>query len=238
MELHDFLLTALAFFSELLGTISGFGSSTFFVPLALFLEKFQLILVLTSLLHCFGNISKFFLFRESFSKKLLLQLALPAILFTGIGAYLNSFFLSLYLQRVLGVLLIFLSTLHFFGRKKRVSMPVASALCGVSGLLTGLVGTGGAIRGLALSALQMEKNSFVLLSASIDLGGDLFRAAIYLYQGYMDWRQWFYLPLFGAAAIAGTILGKMILNKIPQEKFEKIVALLIFLSGISMLLKQ
>lgn len=240
MHPHDLYLTALAFLSELLGTISGFGSSTFFLPLGSLLEKFQLILVLTALLHCFGNLSKLFLFRKNLDLSLLAKLGIPAIFFTGIGAWLSSHFSSNILQQLLGILLIVISMLHFFRKSTRAKIGIlpAASLCGVSGFLTGLVGTGGAIRGMALSALHIEKNTFVLLSASIDMGGDILRAGIYLKEGYMDWSQWFYLPLLGAAALLGTLLGKLILSKISQAHFEKIVAVFVFISAIAMILKR
>lgn len=62
MKPHDFLLTFLAFISEAIGTLSGFGSSTFFVPLAILVESFTFVLALTAILHCFGNLSKILLF--------------------------------------------------------------------------------------------------------------------------------------------------------------------------------
>ena len=72
------------------------------------------------------------------------------------------------------------------------------------------------------------------MSASIDLCGDLLRAGIYINNGYMDWDHWFYIPLLGLAAFFGAMLGKIILQKMHQKLFEKIVAILIFISGFAM----
>ncbi len=91
MSLHDILLVSVGFLSEVLGTLSGFGSSTFFVPIAQWLESFHFVLVLTAILHTAGNISRIFYFRDFLRKDLLLKLALPSILFTGLGALLTSF---------------------------------------------------------------------------------------------------------------------------------------------------
>ena len=114
----------------------------------------------------------------------------------------------------------------------------ATVLAAISGFSTGFVGTGGAIRGLALAALQLPKNSFVVISSAIDIGGDLIRTIIYLRNGFMDWGQWFYLPLLAVAAFAGANIGKLILNRINQVQFEKIVAVFIFLSGLMMLIEK
>ena len=241
MNLHDGVLFILAFLSEVLGTLSGFGSSTFFVPIATWVESMQMVLVLTGLLHCFGNSGKIFLFRQYFQWKYFTQFALPAIIFTGVGAILNTRVSLPWAHRTLGLLLIVLPVFVFWMKRQNHALRFAAwqtwLLCALSGFLTGLVGTGGAIRGLALAALGLNKNIFVMLSSSMDLGGDILRTGIYLKNGYMDWSQWFYLPLLGIAAIAGSWIGQKLLNHVSQAQFEKIVMVFVFLSGCTMLIQ-
>jgi uncharacterized membrane protein YfcA len=237
MQFHDFALTLIAFFSEVIGTISGFGSSTFFVPSAIFLESFNFVLALTAILHCFGNISKLALFRRALNWSILLKLALPSIVLTGIGAYLSKSIPPDLFRKFLAISLIVMPFILFFTKNKGKKMPesIAIALSGLSGFSTGLVGTGGAIRGLVLSAIGIEKSSFVFLSSGIDLGGDVLRAIIYLRNGFMDWSQWYYLPLLGLAAFLGALTGHKILSRMNQRQFEFIVAGFILLSGLLML---
>ncbi|MEK6555876.1 MAG: sulfite exporter TauE/SafE family protein, partial [Bdellovibrionota bacterium] len=111
MHFHDFTLAIIAFFSELIGTISGFGSSTFFVPIGLYFESFKLILALTAILHCLGNTFKIFVFRKDFHWPSFIRLAIPSILFTGLGAWLTSYFYSTWMIVFLGVLLMLLPPL-------------------------------------------------------------------------------------------------------------------------------
>lgn len=240
MVFHDFALVFLAFVSEVIGTLSGFGSSTFFVPMALLVESFKFVLVITAIMHCFGNGFKIFIFRADFQKEAFFRLALPSILLTGLGALLSAIFSAVFLIRGLGIALMVLAILSYFGQRRIQKWPqwTGPLLSGVSGFATGLVGTGGAIRGLALSALNLPKNSFVMISSSIDITGDLFRAAIYLKNDYMDWSQWFYLPLIFLAALLGANLGKRILKHIPQAQFEKIVTIFIFFSGLVMIFEN
>jgi uncharacterized protein len=247
MVWHDLALVIIGFFSELLGTLSGFGSSTFFVPAALFFEKLQFVLALTALLHCFGNVSKLVLFKVQIDRALFLKLAVPSVFLTGLGAVLSKFAPVDLLQRFLGVVLVVLSLLALLrslrlrnlrdGKPERAHAALGIVLTAASGFCTGLIGTGGAIRGLALSFLRLEKNSFVSLSAAIDLGGDVTRAGIYLYNGYLDLSQWFYLPLLGVAAALGAWCGRKILSRFSQTQFEKTVAVFVFLSGVAMILR-
>jgi uncharacterized membrane protein YfcA len=238
VQLHDILLGLVAFASELLGTISGFGSSTFFVPTALFFKSFKFVLVLTALLHCFGNFSKIALFRKPLNWKLFFELALPSVLMTVLGAWLSNKVPVELIKKLLGISLIIFPILNWIGlrRKKKISLFLGIILMALSGFLTGLVGTGGAVRGIALSALKIEKNNFVLLSAAIDMGGDLLRAIIYLAQGYMDWTQWFFLPILGTGAFLGSYVGRHILKRLKQSQFEVTVGIFIFISGILLLL--
>jgi len=73
-----FVFFLLAFVSEVVGTIAGFGSSVFFVPLAGFLFDFHSVLALTSILHVFSNAAKLLLFGRHVRWRLLLLLGSPA----------------------------------------------------------------------------------------------------------------------------------------------------------------
>lgn len=235
MSFHDLFLTFIAFATEVLGTLSGFGSSTFFVPSAVYFESFNLVLALTAILHTFSNLSKLTLFHNKALWPQLLQIALPSILFCGVGAVLSNWLDPLLFKRTLGVALIIISIfLLVFKLKNKIFKltPLQThILVSLSGFLTGLVGTGGALRGLLLQSLNLSKDSFILFSAGIDIGGDLLRTVIYTSQGYMDWNQWFYIPMMGAAAIAGAWVGQKLLVYIPQKQFEIIVACGVFMSG-------
>jgi uncharacterized membrane protein YfcA len=236
MQWHDGVLIIIAFLSEAIGTVSGFGSSTFFVPTALFLEGFHLVLALTAILHVASNTSRLFLFRGKLSFREYLPLAIPSIICTGIGAYLTAYLPTHILKVALGVVLILISLSHFlFNYRAPKSMGVT--LTAISGFFTGLVGTGGAIRAAALGSMRLEKSAFVFASTIIDFGGDVLRAGIYLNLGYMDWSQWHYLPLLAAAGFLGAWYGRWILSKLKQATFEKIVTALIFISGLSLIME-
>lgn len=241
MSWHDFFFAFIGFLSEILGTISGFGSSTFFVPIAQMLENFHLVLVLTALLHSIGNLSRIYYFKNSFDKKLFIKMAFPSIVLSGLGALLTKYIPTEHLSKTLGAALVVIAIVLFFKKNKQKSLLKPSwgiPLVGLSGFMTGLVGTGGAIRGVALASLHIEKSLFIGLSSAIDLGGDLLRLAIYLYHGYMDWNEWYYIPLLALSAWAGAKIGHRLLQFVPQDLFIKIVTFFVFVGGIVLLIKK
>lgn len=240
MSWHDLFFALIGFLSEILGTMSGFGSSTFFVPIAQMLESFQLVLVLTALLHTIGNFSRIYYFKNAFDKKLFIKMAIPSIILSGVGALLTKYLPTVLLSKTLGAALVIIALVLFFKKTKQQSFLSPSwriPLIGFSGFMTGLVGTGGAIRGVALASLQLEKNLFIGLSSAIDLGGDLLRLTIYLYHGYMDWNEWYYVPLLALSAWSGAKIGHKVLQYVSQELFIKIVTIFVFMGGLTLLAK-
>ncbi|PYI87537.1 MAG: hypothetical protein DMF03_13165, partial [Verrucomicrobia bacterium] len=60
--------------------------------------------------------------------------------------------------------------------------------------MAGLIGTGGAIRGIALAAFDLEKNVFVAASAAIDSGVDFSGMIVYLRSNYLTPEFYWYVP--------------------------------------------
>lgn len=230
----------LALLAEVLGTVGGFGSSVYFVPIANFFLDFQSVLGITALFHLSSNISKIAIFKKGFDKKIVLTLGIPAVIFVSVGAWLSKYLDPTILTYLLGVFLIVLS-LAFLLFKNLVLRPnTKNALIGgsLSGLSAGILGTGGAIRGITLAAFKMDKNKFIATSAVIDLGVDLSRSVIYYMNGYMHKEHLYLVPVLLVISILGTWIGKKILDKITQEQFRSFVLFLILGIGIASVISQ
>ncbi len=102
----------------------------------------------------------------------------------------------------------------------------------ISGFLAGLIGTGGAIRGLTLIAFNLEKNAFIATSAIIDLGVDVSRAAIYIFNGYFLLEHLKFIPILIIVSILGTWTGKLILKRTSEKIFRYIVLAVIIVTSI------
>ena len=224
----------LALLSEILGTVGGFGSSVYFVPVANFFLDFQSVLGITALFHLSSNVSKIALFKKGFDKKIVLNLGIPAIIFVSVGAYFSKYLDPKILTYILGFFLIGLSLLFLIFKQLRARPTKRNAIIGgsLSGLSAGLLGTGGAIRGITLSAFKMSKDKFIATSAVIDLGVDFSRTVVYYLNGYMKYEHIYLVLILVVVGFLGTWLGKQILHKITQSQFRKFVLLLILAVGV------
>ncbi len=102
----------------------------------------------------------------------------------------------------------------------------------LSGLSAGILGTGGAIRGITMAAFKMDKATFIATSAVIDFGVDASRTIIYFYNGYIHVHDLYLAPLLLGIAVIGTYIGKRILRHFSQEQFRKFVLVLILIIGL------
>lgn len=239
MRLNILFLLA-AFLCEILGTIGGFGSSVFFVPIAGFFFSFNMVLAITGILHVFSNVNKLLLFRNSIDKKLLQYYGIPSVLLVLAGSYLSTHTSFELAELTLAFfLVIFSATLLMLPNLQLPATRNNALLSGaLAGLLAGFNGTGGAVRGISMAAFNLEKNTFVATSAAVDLGVDVSRSAVYLSYGYFDKQYWYLIPLLLVISFFGSLVGKKLLNRIPQEKFKKLVLFLILGIGLILLYKE
>ena len=224
----------LALVCEVVGTIAGFGSSVFFVPLAGFFFDFHQVLALTSILHVFSNAAKLMLFGKDVRLRLLLLFGVPSIAGVIAGAYLSAAITFKFDELVLGLFLIGFSAVLLRYPEVKVQPTKVNAIGagGVAGFLAGLIGTGGALRGLALAAFNLDKGVFVGTSAGIDAGVDLSRMIIYFRKGYLASDSFVYVIGLLVIAFVGSYLGKVSLAFIDQRHFRSIVLGLVLVIGL------
>ncbi|WP_411895233.1 sulfite exporter TauE/SafE family protein [Winogradskyella sp. A2] len=235
----NYLFILLALVAEIIGTIGGFGSSVFFVPLGNFYFDFHSVLGLTAIFHLSSNLSKIFLFKKGLNKRLLLFIGIPSVVFVILGGMMSKIIDAYFLEIVLGIFLVGLSA-YFLIKSKLVVLPKnKNAIIGgsLSGFSAGLLGTGGAIRGLTMAAFNLEKSVFIATSAFIDFMIDFSRTIVYYNNGYIHKHDLKYVPFLLAIGLIGSYIGKKILVYIPQAKFRKLSLVFILLIGITTLFK-
>lgn len=239
MKNVDIVFILLALVAEIVGTIGGFGSSVFFVPIGNFYFDFQSVLGLTAIFHLSSNLSKIFLFKQGLDKRLLLTIGIPSVAFVIVGGLLSNMINSTYLEVFLGIFLVGFSLLFLIKKSLTISPNNKNAIIGgsFSGFSAGLLGTGGAIRGLTMASFNLEKSVFIATSAFIDFMIDFSRTFVYYNNGYIHKHDLKYVPYLFIIGIVGSFIGKKILVYIPQAKFRSLSLLLIVIIGLITLAK-
>ncbi len=235
MDINTLLLFLLAaYLSEVAGTLAGFGSSTLFMPLALFLVDFRIALVMVAVLHISGNLGRLGFFKKGLDYRMLLLFGVPSVILTIIGAFLVDYVNQDILKFTLGLFLIFYVIWSLFRSDFKVSpTPISTTLGGgLSGFLAGLIGTGGALRAAFLTGLGLKKEVYLATAAAIAVGVDLTRLPIYLSQGFLPDELFILIPFLIVAALSGSYTGKKLFSRISAEGFHRLVLGALLLMGV------
>lgn len=237
IKLMDVLFFAVAFLAEIIGTIAGFGSSTILLPVALLFFDFNTALVLTAFMHLFGNLGRITFFRKGLAWRTLRYFGAIGVVGTLAGAALVMHIDQTALKAILGLFLVGYGLFawvkpNFKMRQTKLGMLLGGA---TSGFLTGLIGTGGALRGAFLTAYNLPRAQYIGTTAAIAIAVDGTRIPLYLKDGLLESRYYWMLPVFLALAIAGSFVGKRLVGKITQAIFSKVVLTCLVLAGLKML---
>jgi uncharacterized protein len=235
-----YIFLILTFISEIVGTVSGFGSSILFVPMASLFFEFKTVLGITAVFHVFSNLSKIFLFKKGIQKDIVIKLGIPAVVFVIIGALITAYLPSKQIEYIMNFVLLILSIFLIIKFDKPIKQTDSNLYLGgiASGFAAGIAGTGGAIRGITLSAFQLPKEVFIATSAFIDFGVDISRAVIYVSNGYFSRQFLILIPFLIVISIAGSYVGKLLLKQTSEKAFRYIVLAVIVSTTLYQLTKE
>jgi uncharacterized membrane protein YfcA len=104
----------------------------------------------------------------------------------------------------------------------------------ITGFITALVGTGGALMATILQGFNIEKVEYIATAATIALTTDITQIPIYISQGFLTEQYYFSYSLW--IALAGSFTGRRIVGRINQDIFRKIVLIAILVVSIKFII--
>lgn len=236
MELVYFLVAA--FFAEIIAVMAGFGAATILTPVATFFYDIREVVLLVAIFHIFAEGFPALLFRKHVNWKMAVLFGAPALVTTVVGARLITVLPSETIRQILGWFLVMWAAVSFFDSRFRLPAKPATLFGGgiLSGFVAGVIGTGGAIRSMALTSFGLLRETYLGTSAVISVAVDTTRVPLYLASGI---RVESPLLIIGLAVIAfvGALIGRKIVFKIPKAAFRKIVVVAVFLAGLRFILE-
>jgi uncharacterized membrane protein YfcA len=236
---HDALIVIAGAVAGAIASVSGFGIGSILTPLLANFVGMKLAVAVVSVPHFGGTALRLALIREHIDKNVLITFGITSAIGGLAGALLHTWLRSVVLSYVLGALLVFAGTMGVtrIGDRMRFGRTAGWIAGALSGVFGGLVGNQGGIRSAALMGFDVSKESFVATATAIALLVDLFRMPVYAATQYRNIvAVWPAMLLATIGVVVGTLPGKPLLQRIPQQSYRTIVSTIILVLGIRMLI--
>ena len=229
--MENILLCIGALLAEIAGTISGFGSSSIFLPIAHQFFSYETALILVAIYHIFGNTARFSLFYRHWNVRIFFIFGIPSIFATVLGASLVGMIDANILKIILGNVLTLFAVYSLLKPAFEVkATPLLWAIGGaLSGFTAGLIGTGGILRGAFMTLFGLKKEVYISTIASIALLVDFTRIPLYFWNGFLGKEYFWYIPVLFVIAFLWSFIGKKIVARVETKTLKTIILLWIIL---------
>jgi uncharacterized protein len=236
ISIDQLLIYLLIFLSEFVGTLVVFGSSAFFLPIAIRVLNKNQALGIMSFFQVISNLYKIPFFIRKIDWKIVTFFGLPSLLMVILGSKLTIGLNTYWFRIGLGIVLMLLVIFEVFKHIEIPKNPYIEMIGGMfSGFVSGLIGTGGAIRGFFIFSFHLPKDVLIGTYCFIDFSGDLVRFLIYANYGFLDAQAIKLIPGAIIATLIANILGLYVLKRIPLQYFKPILMTTIFVLALLML---
>ena len=230
---------ACAFFAEVIGTMAGFGSATVLTPIASWFMAVKTAVAAVACFHLMGSASRSLFFRRQINWPIVWAFGLTGVACAFVGAQVAAQLPAAVVRMLLGAFLV----LYVIAEMRRVTTQRVPAttrtlLVGgvVSGLVAGVIGTGGAVRSLCLLAFGLPKEEYLGTSAVIALAVDAARVPVYVAQHFLPATAWPVVLGLIVVAFCGAWTGQRLVRSVSPTAFKRFVLITLFVMGLKLLL--
>lgn len=214
---------------------AGFGGALLLLPLLTHTVGASAAVPLLTISQLVGNLSRvWFGFGQIRWRPVLLFLA-PALPMAALGAYWFTAFPKTLMVRGFGVAILIVVGLKLLGLTLRPSRHLLLLGGGIVGLLSGLVGSAGLLGAAIFLALNLPPVAYVASEVTTAVAMHLVKWVIY--ESALDLGTGFW-PLaagMSAAMVAGTWVGRRVIERLPTDRFRLLVAALLATTAIQMI---
>lgn len=245
VDLMDIPLAYLVYASLVIFTayiikgLSGFGSGLIAVPLLAFIFPLMVVVPVLGLLSYGGTIIQSITLRKQAQWKLIF----PLIPFSLVGIVLALWLLvnldQSLLSLLLGIFVIIYSLYSLKPVKSVNSSKFGTVIAGgFGGLIGALFGTGGPFYVMYLKLRRLDKGQFRATIASIFLLDGAIRISAYGSSGLYTQQVMMLTLIFIPVLLMALYAGNHIHVKINEHQFNRVVSLILFFSGIMLVIKS
>jgi uncharacterized membrane protein YfcA len=239
------ILGLLSFFAGGMTLFTGFGLSTILLPVFVIFFPSAIAVPSTAIVHFLNNFYKLFIYFKKINLKVLIRFGVPALLASIAGAFLLKKLSSNErdLEIILGILIISISFLEMIPAIRNLKIGIKWAPLGgiISGFFGGLSGHQGLFRSAFLIKSGLNKNSFIATGVGIAVLVDITRLSVYgstIFTTSIISTDGFWLPVIisTTSALFGVSLATDLVKKMTIGVIRNMVFVLIFISGVLLIL--
>lgn len=231
------LLIAASFAAAFVSGAAGFGGALLLLPVVTACVGAELAVPVLTIAQLIGNLSRMaFGFREIDWKSVGL-FSITALPLAALGAFGFSVLPKDIVTRCIGAVLILLVLVKILKRLELKNSKRTMLIGGaVTGLVSGLAGSGGPIGAAAFLTLGLSPVAYIASEAATATAMHLLKTAIYSKFVGITASALLTGLAMGAAMLAGTFAANRIIRKMEKGRFQKYVALLLCIVGAYMLI--
>lgn len=233
------LITVVLCISTGISNITGFGTGTLSMPILVRFLPYDQTLLLVGIIQWFSGLWKMVGFYRHIRWDIALIFGLPAFGATIIGSLLIFIVPPPILYHIFGAFLMVYSSILILNPTFSVKRTWYTAMGGgiFYGFFAGIFGMRGPVRALLLTSYKLSKREYLATSGAIGLSADVSRIFIYSAGGVaLDPVLLKGLLLFIPTTLIAAYIAQLFVEKIPQRKFEIIVAIFLAVVGLQLLI--
>jgi hypothetical protein len=236
----DGLLFGVAVAAGAIAAVSGFGIGSLLTPVLALTVGTRVAVAAVSVPHLIGTAFRLWLLGKWPDPRVLWSFGIASAAGGLAGALLQRWAGNPWLSVLFGALLLFTCTSELLGwaQLMRFKGRLAWVAGVVSGLFGGLVGNQGGIRSAALLGFDLDRQTFVATATAIGLIVDAARMPLYFWSQREELAG-LTAPMAVATAgvLIGTVIGSRVLVRIPEQRFRRVVAVIVGVLGALMIVR-
>ena len=184
-----------------------------------------------------GDLVAIWVYRRHADWRLIVRLIVPVLIGIGLGATFLAMVDDLVLRRTIGVILLALLVAGFWREKLRPHHPaVGAAYGGLAGFTTMVANAGGPPMNLYLLAAGYDKWRFLGTSAWFFFAINLTKLPVSIGLGIIRPELAALAAALVPVVLFGTWIGRLVVKRIDQQLFERLVTVFVALSAAYLLL--
>lgn len=183
-----------------------------------------------------GDLVAIWVYRKHVDWRLIVRLILPVLIGIGLGAVFLAMVDDLVLKRTIGVILLVLLVAGFWREKLRPHHPaVGAAYGGLAGFTTMVANAGGPPMNLYLLAAGYDKWRFLGTSAWFFFAVNMTKLPVSIGLGIIRPELVALAAVLVPLVLIGTWIGRIVIKRIDQQLFERLVNVFVALTAIYLL---